>query len=176
MKNYYEILEVSPKASKEVIEKAYKVLAKRYHPDLYSDDKKEYAEEKLKEINVAYKILSDNLLRDQYDSELEKSKEIASNAEKNNKKNINEDYKVKGDKKKANTKKDEDIKYNGVFDLLPTTFNTIVNSFKKLKNITRTDLLALGLTILIMVTLGVILWVLPFTHNWMYNTFIGIFK
>ena len=33
MANYYEILEVSEKASKEVIEKAYRVLAKKYHPD-----------------------------------------------------------------------------------------------------------------------------------------------
>ena len=36
MKNYYEILEVNKKASKEVIEKAYKVLVKKYHPDLYT--------------------------------------------------------------------------------------------------------------------------------------------
>ena len=34
MKNYYEILEVDRKASKEVIEKAYKALAIKYHPDL----------------------------------------------------------------------------------------------------------------------------------------------
>ena len=50
MKNYYEILEVNKKASKEVIEKAYKVLVKKYHPDLYSGQKKEYAEKKIKEI------------------------------------------------------------------------------------------------------------------------------
>lgn len=34
MKNYYEILQVNEKASQEIIEKAYKVLAKKYHPDL----------------------------------------------------------------------------------------------------------------------------------------------
>ena len=44
MKKYYEILEVNPKASIEIIEKAYKVLAKKYHPDLYEGDKKIYAE------------------------------------------------------------------------------------------------------------------------------------
>ena len=72
MKNYYEILEVNTKASKEVIEKAYRVLVKRYHPDMQSKDKKENAEKKLKDINEAYKILSDEFLREQYDVELQK--------------------------------------------------------------------------------------------------------
>ena len=42
MKNYYEILEVNPKASKEVIEKSYFVLVNRYHPDLYTWEKQSY--------------------------------------------------------------------------------------------------------------------------------------
>ena len=37
MKNYYEILEVDKNASEEVIEKAYKTLAKKYHPDLQNN-------------------------------------------------------------------------------------------------------------------------------------------
>ena len=40
MKNYYEILQVNENASQEIIEKAYKVLAKKYHPDLQNDMKK----------------------------------------------------------------------------------------------------------------------------------------
>ena len=40
MRNYYEILEVNSKASKEVIEKAYKVLVRKYHPDLYTNMQK----------------------------------------------------------------------------------------------------------------------------------------
>ena len=70
MKNYYEILEVNPKASKEVIEKAYKVLIKKYHPDLYTGEKQQYAEKKTKEINEAYNILSDEFLKEQYDNEI----------------------------------------------------------------------------------------------------------
>mgnify|MGYP002552872643 FL=1 len=43
VKNYYEILEVDKKASSEVIEKAYRILVKRYHPDLQKSEKqKEY--------------------------------------------------------------------------------------------------------------------------------------
>lgn len=71
MKNYYEILEVSKNASKEVIEKAYKVLAKKYHPDLQQDAQKEEAEQKMKLINEAYELLSDDEKRKNYDFELE---------------------------------------------------------------------------------------------------------
>ena len=54
MKNYYEILQVDEKASSEIIEKAYKVLVKKYHPDLQKDiKKKELLEDKLKQINEA---------------------------------------------------------------------------------------------------------------------------
>ena len=45
-KTLYDILEVSEKASKEVIEKAYRVLAKKYHPDLQTDENKIKAESK----------------------------------------------------------------------------------------------------------------------------------
>ena len=70
MKNYYEILEVDKKASSEIIEKAYKTLAKRYHPDLKENRKKEY-EEKMKDINEAYSILSDDYKKTTYDEQLE---------------------------------------------------------------------------------------------------------
>ena len=72
MKNYYEILEVNPKASKEVIKKAHQVLIKKYHPDLYVGAERFDAEQKVKDINEAYKILSDDFLREQYDNELKK--------------------------------------------------------------------------------------------------------
>lgn len=72
MDNYYEILEVSKSASKEVIEKAYKVIVKRYHPDLQEESKKKIAEEKMKLINEAYEILSDDEKRKNYDIELMK--------------------------------------------------------------------------------------------------------
>ena len=62
MKDYYKILGVSKKASASVIKKAYYNLASKYHPD------KGGSEEKFKEINEAYQILSNKKKRTQYDS------------------------------------------------------------------------------------------------------------
>jgi len=61
----YEILGVDRNASQEEIKKAYRRLAKKYHPDLNPGDKE--AEQKFKEINEAYEILSDPQKRAQYD-------------------------------------------------------------------------------------------------------------
>lgn len=72
MKNYYEILEVSQSASQEVIEKAYKALTKKYHPDLQDGIDKTYAEQKMKELNEAYDVISNQEKRKSYDFELEK--------------------------------------------------------------------------------------------------------
>ena len=60
MKNYYEILEVDSKASPEVIEKAYKTLVKKYHPELQNGIRENEYEEKMKEINEAYSVLTDD--------------------------------------------------------------------------------------------------------------------
>lgn len=75
MKNYYEVLEVNENASKEVIEKAYKVLAKKYHPDLQEDKNKKAAEEKIKVLNEAYEVLSDPEKHQYYDAKLQRLRE-----------------------------------------------------------------------------------------------------
>ena len=69
-KNYYEILQINQNASPEIIEKAYKTLAKKYHPDLQEENNKKEAEEILKEINEAYEILSDPNKKALYDQNL----------------------------------------------------------------------------------------------------------
>lgn len=66
MKNYYEILGISKTATADEIKKAYRNLAFKYHPDRNSGDK--VAEEKFKEINEAYDVLSDEKKRADYDS------------------------------------------------------------------------------------------------------------
>ena len=63
--DYYETLGVGKNASKEEIKKAYKTLAKKYHPDLNQGNKN--AEQKFKEINEAYSALSDDSKRENYD-------------------------------------------------------------------------------------------------------------
>ncbi len=70
MKNYYDELEVSRNASQEVINRAYKVLAKKYHPDTTTEDKT-IAEEKFKQISVAYETLSNEQKRKEYDRNLD---------------------------------------------------------------------------------------------------------
>lgn len=63
-KSLYETLEISDNASESEIKKAYRKLARQYHPDVNKDPK---AEEKFKEINAAYEILSDKEKKAQYD-------------------------------------------------------------------------------------------------------------
>ena len=71
MKNYYEILEVNPKASDEIIKKIYKIKIKKNHPDLFQGEEKKKAEEITKELTEAYDILSDAQKRKDYDIELQ---------------------------------------------------------------------------------------------------------
>jgi DnaJ-class molecular chaperone len=66
MKDLYEILQVNQKASKEVIEKVYRFLAKKYHPDL-NPQSKELMSMKMTEINKAYEILGNEFKRLEYD-------------------------------------------------------------------------------------------------------------
>lgn len=70
MENYYKILEIDQNASQEIIEKAYKTLVKKYHPDLKQGTEKVEAENKIKQINLAYDTLSDKTKRKQYNSNL----------------------------------------------------------------------------------------------------------
>jgi len=66
-KDYYETLGVSKTASEDEIRKAFRVLARKYHPDMVKAKEKAAAESKFKEINEAYEVLSDPEKRKKYD-------------------------------------------------------------------------------------------------------------
>lgn len=173
MKNYYEILEVNPKASQEIIEKAYKVLVKKYHPDLYTGEKQIEAEKKIKEINEAYQILSDQFLKEQYDKEL-----IRQEIRKRQKQGTNAQKQTIG--KKENQEQTRQKTRQQVKKAKVGTFGSMIELCKQLirdlkskerreelKEMTRKDVLAIILTILVVIVLGIILWLLPFTNGWM---------
>jgi len=65
MKDFYQVLGVSRDASSDDIKKAYRRLARQYHPDMNKGDKK--SEERFKEVSEAYGVLSDTEKRKQYD-------------------------------------------------------------------------------------------------------------
>lgn len=64
-RDYYEVLGVGRGASDDEIKKAFRKMSKKYHPDLHPGDKD--AEEKFKEVNEAYQVLSDSEKRQRYD-------------------------------------------------------------------------------------------------------------
>lgn len=64
-KDYYKILGVARGATKEEISKAYRAMARKYHPDLHADDKS--ASKKFQEVQQAFEVLNDDEKRKQYD-------------------------------------------------------------------------------------------------------------
>lgn len=181
MKNYYEILEVNKKASREIIDKAYKVLVKKYHPDLYESPKKQYATKKIKEINEAYNILSDDFLREQYDIELEKQEieqlnkkyQIRQNNIDNSNQEKQTNNKHQEPNKSSNTKNKREIQNKNNVGTLAGLIELCKEIYKskpkreEFKRNTKKDILALILAIISVIIIGIILWFIPFTNSWM---------
>ncbi len=122
MKNYYEILEVNPKASTDIIKKVYKIKIKKNHPDLFQGEEKIKAEEITKQLTEAYNILCDENKRKEYDETLktndtsiEQYKKIISSLKEENDylKNmlLSKDNTINSFMKNNNTQKDYVNKY-----------------------------------------------------------------
>ena len=162
MKNYYEILEVNQKASKEVIEKAYKVLVKKYHPDLYTNQMRAESNQKIKEINEAYEVLSNDFLREQYNRELQKEEAKREQAIKEKKKSSQEEVEEFNNKMKRHSVGS----FSGIIELLKELYKN-KSKRQEIKEVTRKDIIAIILTIIVIILIGVILWYIPFTNGWM---------
>lgn len=195
MKNYYEILEINESASPEVIEKVYKVLAKKYHPDMHEESNKKWAEEKFKEVTEAYEILSDEFKRAEYDKSLkiERMKENTireasnnnfnkypqynnhhnNNFNKNNNISQNhednyEDNKQKYDKLSRNKEKiiKEEIKYQKQKAYNDAYIDALKSMGYKIKyKKTFKDYLRILLFIIILIIMFSILWIIPPIRN-----------
>ena len=114
--NYYEILGVDRQASAQEIKKAYKKIAKKWHPDLNHDDTKT-AEQKMKEINVAFTTLSNEVARIEYNKKLDA--EAAHSARTNAKKTATNEPKTK--KKTAGTSA-ADVDFNNIHSSFESFF------------------------------------------------------
>ena len=167
MKNYYEMLEVNPKASKEIIEKAYRVLVKKYHPDLYQGDEKLIAQKKIQELNEAYHVLSDNFLREQYDIELEREKENRYNnvsyENSRRKNNVRQENNV-AENNETQGKQHEVGTFMSLVDLSKSIFKNRTKRTEKRK-LQKEDKMAAAITFVIVVILGIILWFIPATNG-----------
>lgn len=182
--NYYDILEVSKNASPEIIEKAYKTLVKKYHPDLQKDEDKNKYEEKIKKINEAYDILSDSEKRKKYDFNLKNTEISINDYNTLYQENINLKNNLNILKEKLNylnnfqnNYEKNNLNYNNLENKknnYSENFNK-KNNFKlnKLFNLKKRfkDLLALIITILIFIFIFFILWHIPFTKNYLINLY-----
>ena len=195
MENLYDILEVSEKASDEIIEKAYRVLAKKYHPDLQTSENRIDAEEKMKKINKAYEILSDKNKREVYDIELQKEREQVQ-TDKYTVKNINNEnndvnYKQYSDKKEYEendtnekygdwrdlysklTKKEQKVLKNKIRKEAKSEYRKLYEDYfrslgyKVKHHWTLKEVFAILMVICILIIIFTIMWFIPPTHRWM---------
>lgn len=209
-KNYYDILQINKNASPEIIEKAYKTLAKKYHPDLQPEKNKKPAEEILKDIIEAYEVLSNPISKADYDSNLRENyiseedyenlynqneilKNELNNIYKNQKENLdNNIYDKDIENKKNNTynnnftqenidfirQQAENLKYQEELQIArekayhEAYIQDLKNRGYKIKyKKTFKDYLKGFISILIVIFVLVVLWHIPFIHDFFMNIY-----
>lgn len=171
METLYDVLEVSRKASPEIIEKAYKTLAKKYHPDLQTENNKTIAETKMKKINEAYSILGDEQKRKKYDEKLENEEKLRIeqkenlNNTKQEQKSSDWIYIYSSLNKNEQTRMKRKIE-NELNEEYKKRYETYFKNIKHRKRHkwTKKDFIALMIVILSATILFLILWWIPATH------------
>jgi len=104
MKNYYDVLGVDRDASTEEIRMAYKILVKKFHPDV-NPEQRDFFEKKSKELNEAYETLSNSSKRASYDIRLD---DFLSNRNTNQQNKQKEDEKRKQEEEDLKNKQEEE--------------------------------------------------------------------
>ena len=177
MKNYYDLLEVSENASFEVIEKAYRVLAQKYHPDKWPNNQAYWAEDRFKEITEAYQTLSNANLRKEYDLKLGlnnsyKDKYNVLYEENQNLKHEVNVMKIRNKSnqynKQPNNNNTNNNKTNYIKRYTSTIKSLIYDEAHKESDERSRDLKALILTIIIIAIFIFIAWKVPFLHNFIF--------
>lgn len=175
MENLYELLEVSEKASQEIIEKAYKTLAKKWHPDLQGGPNKALAEEKMKKINNAYSILSDENKRKEYDAKLEEERERLSEPQEEiqyQEDEPNQEYGFENLSRKEQARLKRKIEKNANEEyrkLYEDYFRSL--GYKVPHRITWKEVKVTITVILIFCAILGLLWLMPFSRNWMISLY-----
>lgn len=175
MKNYYEILEVSENASSEVIEKAYRTLAKKYHPDVQRSNNLHFSENKFKELTEAYEVLSNPDLRNQYNNRLgliSNNDNLYNNlySEQEKLKNEVNNLKIEQKSQEYINKKRQQVATN---PLNPKKYIQAIGSAlyeetQKSKDERSRDLLAVILTFIIVAILFFVFWKIPAIKSYLF--------
>ena len=174
MKNYYEILEVSENASFEVIEKAYRTLAKKYHPDMNSGSNSYLSEDKFKELTEAYRILSNKALRAQYDEEIglgSNNFNVYNNLyseQERLKKEVQSLKMEKESQKYVNKKRKERENSLNPKKYIQIIGTALYNETKKSKEERSKDIFALVLTIIIVAIIVFVFWKVPVLKKFLF--------
>ena len=182
-KNYYDWLEISRNASPEVVEKAYKTLVKKYHPDLQEGENKQQAEEMIKKINEAYSVLSDEAKRKQYDETIKEStisredydrlQQELNNMRRQSTTNDNHNTSnVANMQSTENEKQEQNIEYQQQLENArkKAYYDAYIQDLKRRGYKIRykktfKDYLKIFIVIIVVIVLCILLWVIPFTRE-----------
>ena len=132
MKDYYEILGVSETSSKDEIKKAFRSLAKKYHPDRNGND--ENAIKKFQEVNEAYEVLSNEDSKKSYDEKKANFKNAHKKKNENSKNNKTDNDFSEKTRSKKESMEDLNQYFANFFGFDPTSNNINKDKLKKQDN------------------------------------------
>lgn len=132
MKDYYKILGVSETSSKDEIKKAFRSLAKKYHPDRNGND--ENAIKKFQEVNEAYEVLSNEDSKKSYDEKKTNFKNAHNKKNENSKNNKTDNDFSEKTRSKKESMEDLNQYFANFFGFDPTSNNINKDKLKKQDN------------------------------------------